>query len=136
MNGLVIFPQVVSGFLYMPIASLISSSSHEQPSDFFELFKEGVYCLYGINSITRERGYDCSPIGCNSDLQWGQYCCDSCDGSLPGVSNFNSYSIILYVLFYIFYNKTMISLFPFCIILCIILFVLFSLYYFLLSFFV
>jgi hypothetical protein len=93
MNGLIIFPQLFVGFLYMPFGVIFSSPQNGHK--IFDLFWDGIQCFWGIDTITRTQGFDCTDQ-CNSEEAWGANCCDSCDGSYPLVSAYPVYYLIMY----------------------------------------
>jgi len=100
LNGWVILPQFIIGLFYAPLAAVMSDPPIAL-SDIIPQVWQGFQCwLLGTNFITRARGFDCSEeVTCGN--KGFKICCDSCDGSLPGVSNI---SALIALLAYMFAN--------------------------------
>lgn len=78
LNAFVALPQLVFSFLYAVIAAY-GNGIH-----LFENIIDGIYCLIGESSITREQGYDCRTDKKCFDNDTDT-CCDSCNGEYPEV---------------------------------------------------
>jgi len=89
LNGWVCLPQFLIGLLYAPLAAIMNQPPIAMNAILPQMWN-GFQCfLLGINTITRDQGYDCSEqIDCGG--KHTPICCDSCDGSLPGVSSISA----------------------------------------------
>lgn len=104
LNGWVCVFQFLFGLLYAPVAAVMSIPPIPMDQIIPQIW-QGFQCfLLGTNFITRANGFDCSEdVTCGLPGQLG--CCDSCDGSLPGVSSISALvSLCIYMLANIGYN--------------------------------
>jgi len=102
LNGYVAVFQFVLGLIYAPLAAFMTTLPLDQiPINLWQ----GLQCfLAGTNFISQDGGYQCSAeIDCGNPGQ--PMCCDSCDGSLSGVSSLPAlWATLTYMCFNVAYN--------------------------------
>lgn len=113
-------PQLVFSFLYV----LVAAYSEHVP--LWDNILNGLFCLIGVNSVTKERGYDCkTDVQCFA--QDVDRCCDSCGGEFSNIfpvhagyiqlyvsSRFRSLPLRIYVTVNLLYNVAMVAVVKVC----------------------
>jgi len=100
LNGWVVLYQFLIGLLYAPLAAIMSDVAI---SDIPENIWQGAQCVFAGTNFISNPDDDCSTdTDCGGD---GDQCCDSCDGSISGVSEVPAiWGLILYMSFNLTYN--------------------------------